>query len=95
VSSAVVSACAGQRLPDVQSGYRAVRASVLARIAPVGDRYEYETDFLIQAARAGLTIAWVAIPTLYASGGTSHFRSVRDTAAVVRTIWRRLPLAWP
>jgi len=94
LSSVAVSACAGQRLADVQSGYRALRSSVLARIAPVGDRYEYETDFLIQAARAGLTIASVAVPTLYTRGGTSHFRPVRDTVAVVQTIWRRRSLAW-
>ena len=92
LSSLAVSVCAGRPMADVQSGYRAVRAAVLRSIAPVGDRYEYETDFLIQAARAGFAIAWVPVPTVY--GGQSHFRGVRDTARVVGTICRRLPLAF-
>jgi glycosyltransferase involved in cell wall biosynthesis len=91
VSAAAVSACAGQRLADSQSGYRALRAGVLARVAPAGDRYEYETDFLIQAAREGLRITCVPVPTIY--GAPSHFREFRDAARIVRTICRRLPFA--
>lgn len=85
LSSLAVSVCAGRRMVDVQSGYRAIRASVLRTIAPLGDRYEYETDFLIQTARSGFSIAWVPVPTLY-SGSPSHFRGVRDTALVIGTI---------
>jgi glycosyltransferase involved in cell wall biosynthesis len=88
LSSAAVSMCAGRPMADVQSGYRAIRAAVLRSIAPAGDRYEYETDFLIQAARAGFAIEWVPVPTVY--GGPSHFRGVRDTARVIGTICRRL-----
>jgi glycosyltransferase involved in cell wall biosynthesis len=91
VSAAAISACAGLRLADTQSGYRAMRAAVLARVAPTGDRYEYETDFLIQAARDGFRIACVPVPTIY--GAPSHFRELRDAARVVRTICRRLPFA--
>jgi glycosyltransferase involved in cell wall biosynthesis len=91
LSSLAVSVCAGRPMADVQSGYRAIRASVLRAIAPRGDRYEYETDFLIQAARAGFSVAWVPVPTLY-GGAPSHFRGVRDTALVIGTICRRLAL---
>jgi glycosyltransferase involved in cell wall biosynthesis len=86
VSSWAISRCAGTELPDTQSGYRAVRAEVLRRVQPHGDRYEYETDFLILAARAGFRIAGVAIPTIY--GAPSHFRPLPDAARVVATIWR-------
>jgi glycosyltransferase involved in cell wall biosynthesis len=86
VSSAAISACAGRSLPDSQSGYRAMRADILARIDPVGDRYEYETDLLIRAARAGFRIASLPVPTIY--GAPSHFRLVRDSARVARTIGR-------
>lgn len=91
LAAASVSICAGRRLTDSQSGYRAVRSGALGAIAPSGDRYEYETDFLIQAARAGLRIACVPVPTIY--GAPSHFRELRDTARVARTIVRNLPLA--
>ena len=86
ISSAAISRCAGTVLPDTQSGYRAISAAVLARVHPAGDRYEYETDFLILAARAGFTITGVPVPTIY--GAPSHFRPVHDAMRVIATIWR-------
>lgn len=86
LSSAAISLCAGCRLPDTQSGYRAMSAAVLQRVQPEGDRYEFETDFLIRAARAGFRIACVPVPTIY--GAPSHFREIRDAMRVVQTIWR-------
>ena len=86
ISSAAISRCAGCRLPDTQSGYRAIRADVLRRVAPEGDRYEFETDFLIRAVRAGFRVTSVPIPTVY--GPPSHFRHVEDGARVISTIWR-------
>jgi glycosyltransferase involved in cell wall biosynthesis len=86
LSSAAINACAGTRLPDTQSGYRAIRGEVLRTITPVGDRYEFETDFLIRAARAGFRVVGVPVSTIY--GAPSHFHLVRDAARVLRTIWR-------
>jgi glycosyltransferase involved in cell wall biosynthesis len=90
LSSAAVSACTGRRFTDSQSGFRAVRAEVLRRIDPAGDRYEYETDFLIQAARGGWRIGTVPVSTLYGEWARSHFRTLGDSARVVWTICRRL-----
>lgn len=86
LSSAAISAIARHALPDAQSGYRAIRRSVLERVTATGDRYEFETDFLIQAARRGFRIVSVEVPTLY--GPRSHFRPVGDTLLVAATIWR-------
>jgi hypothetical protein len=86
LSSTTVTVLAGVRLEDTQSGYRAIRRSVLERVSARGDRYEFETDFLIQAARAGFRITHVPIPTIY--GSASHFRTIADTLRVARTIWR-------
>jgi len=86
LSSAAISRCAGCELPDTQSGYRAIRAAVLAHVRAEGDRYEYETSFLIRAARAGFRITSVPIPTIY--GAPSHFREIRDAMRVIHTIWR-------
>jgi glycosyltransferase involved in cell wall biosynthesis len=90
LASAAVSACTGRRFADSQSGFRAVRAEVLRRIEPAGDRYEYETDFLIQAARGGWRIGTVPVSTLYGEWARSHFRTLGDSARVVWTICRRL-----
>ena len=91
MSAAAVSHCTGQHVPDSQSGFRAMRADVIRAIRPPGDRYEFETAFLILSARAGFRIASVPVATLY--GAPSHFRSFRDAASVIRTIWRHRPAA--
>ena len=87
LSSAAISRCAGCTIADAQSGFRAMRADVLRRVEPRGDRYEYETDLLILAARAGFAIVGVPVPTIY-GGARSHFRPLHDASRVVATIWR-------
>ena len=85
MSSLAIAHVAGLRLDDTQSGFRAIRRRVLEEVDARGDRYEFETDFLIRAARAGFRVANVAIPTVY--GATSHFRGMRDSARIVKAIW--------
>ena len=86
LSSAAISRCAGCVLPDTQSGYRAISRRVLDAVWAEGDRYEFETDFLIRAARAGFRVAGVPVPTIY--GAPSHFRELRDALRVIGTIYR-------
>jgi glycosyltransferase involved in cell wall biosynthesis len=86
LASAAIGSITGGGLGDTQSGYRAIRRDVLESVRAVGDRYEYETDFLIRAAHAGFRIATVPVRTIY--GAPSHFRTLSDSARVVRTIWR-------
>lgn len=86
LSSAAISLVSGRRLPDAQSGYRAMRRVVAETVDARGERYEYETDFIIRAARQGYRIASVPVPTIY--GGSSHFREGRDALLVIATIWR-------
>lgn len=86
LASAAVGAIIGHPITDSQSGYRAIRRTVLQAVAARGERYEYETDFLIRAGRAGFRIQAVPIATVY--GAPSHFRAFRDSTRVVRAIWR-------
>lgn len=86
LASSAVTRLSGTRVADSQSGFRAFRRRVVQEIGARGDRFEYETDFLIRAGRAGLRIVAVPIPTVY--GGPSHFRPVADSVRIIRTIWR-------
>ena len=86
LSAAAARRLVGFELPDPQSGFRAINATVLRSIRAAGDRYEFETDFLIRAARAGFRISSVPVPTIY--GPPSHFREVRDGLRVVATFLR-------
>ena len=85
MASMAISRVTGVRLHDTQSGYRAIRRRVLERVRAQGDGYEFETDFLIRAAHAGFRVRNALIPTVY--GAASHFRGMRDSARIVKTIW--------
>jgi glycosyltransferase involved in cell wall biosynthesis len=86
LASAAVGAIVGAEVADTQSGFRAIRAEVLRAVAGEGDRYEFETDFLIRAYRSGFRVATVPVPTIY--GPRSHFRLWGDSVRIVRTLWR-------
>ncbi len=85
LSTAATCAVTRIRLSDSQSGYRALRGEVVAAIDARGDRYEYETDFLVRASQRGYRIAEVAVPTIY--GPPSHFREIADSWRVARVLW--------
>lgn len=89
VTSWWVSRLAGTPIEDSQSGYRAIRAPVLRRVRPEARRFEYESEYLVAAARAGFRIGAVAIPTRYNAPG-SHIRPVQDTVRFVRFVLRHL-----
>jgi glycosyltransferase involved in cell wall biosynthesis len=85
LSTAATRAVTRCEIHDSQSGFRALRPGLVARIDARGDRYEFETDFLVRAARLGHTIAEVSVPTIY--GPPSHFRELRDAWLVARVLW--------
>lgn len=85
LSSAVTRMVSGGAVSDSQSGFRGIRREVLEEVKAGGDRYEYETDFIIRAAHAGFTITNVPISTIY--GPPSYFREVRDAMRVIGVLW--------
>ena len=82
----IISAVAGQKVADTQSGYRAFSRKAIENIRLKTSRFETETEMIFSAADAGLRIASVPIRTIYA-GAPSHIRPGRDT-------WRFLQLLW-
>lgn len=86
MSSATTRAIAKVNISDSQSGYRAFRTEVLRNVHAVGDRYDYEQDFLFRAARQGYRFADVPISTVY--GAPSHFRAAVDAWRIIRVLWR-------
>ena len=87
LSSSLLSRAVGVRVPDSQSGFRAMRRDVAERVRPAGSGYEFETEFLFLAARLGYRIAAVPVPTVY-DGAPSHFRYGADTLAIAGVFLR-------
>ncbi len=89
VTSAVVSALAGCRIEDSQSGYRLMRSDVLRRIDLVTSRYETESEILIKSSRVGATISSVPIRTIY-GGEESTIHPFRDAVRFFVLVFRGL-----
>lgn len=70
----------GVRLEDTQTGLRGIPWERLAWCAAVsGDRYEYEMNVLIRAARDRVALEQVPIQVVYFDNNAgSHLRTVRD-----------------
>jgi glycosyltransferase involved in cell wall biosynthesis len=83
----IVSHMAGRQIEDTQSGFRAIRAEVLAAVRPRSSRFDYESEFLIGAGRKGFSIGAVPVPTLYNAPG-SHIDPFRDTLRFIRLVLR-------
>jgi len=78
ITSACISALAGQKIPDSQSGYRYIRADVLKKLRLRTTHYDTESEMLIQAGRKGYRIGFVSISSIY-QGEKSSIRAGRDT----------------
>jgi len=90
-----ISWAAGHAVADSQSGFRIYPAAALAALARYegrARRFSFESEILIDAARAGVTTVAAEIPALYA--GTlrrpSHFRPVADIARIVMMVAGKL-----
>ncbi len=89
ITSACVSALAGQRIPDSQSGYRYLRVHVLKELRLRTSHYDTESEMLIQAGRKGFRINFLPISSIY-RGEKSTIRPFRDTLRFVRLVMKSL-----
>ena len=73
-----ISRACGQEIPDTQCGFRMVHRSIIPNLLCGTERFDYETEMLILASRAGCRIASIPISTVY-SDEVSSIHPVRDT----------------
>ncbi|GIF17110.1 glycosyltransferase family 2 protein [Actinoplanes teichomyceticus] len=80
----------GRDVSDTQTGLRGYPAALLESLCAVpGDRFEYEMNVLLEAARSGAEIEEVEIPATYLDGNaSSHFGAVADSVRVYRPLVR-------
>lgn len=82
LASRLLSMATGMPVRDSQCGMRLLRGRALVEVEVPGGRYQSETVHLKRCLRAGVRVAWVPIPALYA-GQRSSFRPLRDGASVL------------
>ena len=77
-------AATGLRVQDTQTGLRGYPAAMIGWLLDVrGDRYEYELNVLLAAARGGVSVVEVGIETIYLDdNASSHFRPLADSARI-------------
>jgi glycosyltransferase involved in cell wall biosynthesis len=88
-TSAVVSALAGTRVRDSQSGYRYLSARAVRDVPLATVKYDMESEQLIRAARMGMKIGEIPIETVY-TGSHSYINPFVDTGRFVRMAFRNL-----
>ncbi len=88
-TSAVISIVTGRLVRDSQTGYRALRLAVVGALPLVRGGFDYESEMLLKAGRAGAKIAHVAVPTIYA-GEKSKINAWADTYRFFRVVFSDL-----
>jgi hypothetical protein len=83
-----ISRLCGQPIPDTQCGYRMLRSDLLAPLtAAASNNYDFETEMLVIASRAGHRIAPVPVATVYGEE-KSKIHPVRDTIRFFKLLKR-------
>ena len=89
VTRCVFRLACGIRITDTQTGLRAIPAQYLPLMLETsGERYEYETNMLLEMKTHGVPFTEVTIRTIYLDdNNSSHFNPLKDSIKIYRTIF--------
>lgn len=75
---------AGVSVSDTQTGLRGIPAAFMEELLEVkGDRFEFETNMLMESKEKGISIVEVPIRTIYIEENkTSHFNPIKDSVRI-------------
>ena len=82
--------CCGIKLSDTQTGLRAVPAQFLEQFTEIeGERFEYETNMLLQMKRLGIRFVEQPIETVYDKEEySSHYNALKDSWRIFKVMAR-------
>ena len=86
ITRKVFSTFVGIKITDTQSGLRAFGRNTMKKfLTTSGERYEYETNMLIDCKEKDIEIAEVPIETVYISNNSgSHFNPIKDSVMIYK-----------
>ncbi len=75
----------GKTIPDTQSGFRVYPVTATLDLNGRADRFAFETEFLIRAVRAGISIRSIEVEVYYppVDERHSHYRPWVDTIRII------------
>ena len=89
LSSWAISWAAGQRLSDVQTGFRLYTRRVVEATGFPETRFDAESAVVVRASRRGFLIVTVPVRLGFADGRTtSHYRPLVDSLRIARGVMR-------
>jgi len=83
----LISGICRQYIPDTQCGYRLIKVSALKKLKLTSEKYDIESEMLIQAAEMKMKIRSVPIQTIYGAE-ISKIKPIRDMAKFCMLILR-------
>lgn len=92
ITSFVFGFACGLKISDTQTGLRAIPAKDLPAFVQIkGDRYEYETNMLLQLKQLHIEVEEVPIQTVYIEdNASSHFSPLKDSLKIYGVIFKFL-----
>lgn len=86
MTRSIFAAFVGIKITDTQSGLRAFGRNVMKKFLRVaGERYEYETNMLIECKEQDIKLEEMTISTVYIdNNATSHFNPIKDSIIIYK-----------
>lgn len=83
--------CFGENIEDTQTGLRGITNEALPDLVELyGERFEYETNVLIECVRKKIAILQIGIETIYEDNNSgTHFNPITDSIKIYRLILKR------
>jgi len=87
-TSWIISAVAGRKVNDVQSGFRYISTEVLKNIKLETSNFDTEPELIIKSSLAGYDIKNIPISTIYHKNFISYVNPVTDTIKFFRLVFK-------
>ena len=89
LSSRAISFAAGQRLTDIQTGFRYYSRRLIETVGFPEARFEAESAVVVRAARRGFRVVTLPVHLAFADGRTtSHYRPLIDSLRIAGAVTR-------
>ncbi len=89
LTSSIFRVLCGISISDTQTGLRVISREHFPKLLEIrGERYEYESNMLLELHSAGVPFTEIEIETVYEDNNScSHFRPVRDSIRIYKLIF--------